>query len=624
MKKPLRFFAYLRKSTDDKVHQVASLPRQENSLREFARQEGLRVVEFFEESRSAKLPGRPVFSRMLDRLEAGEADALLCWDIDRLYRNPVDEGRVRWLLQRGVITIIRTPTRQFLPQDAGLLMGVEGGLATDYVIRLAKNIKDGVKDKLQRGEWPGAKPLGYVYDRRLRNIVPDPEKSKIVQTLFEEFGGGRIGLSGISQRLFEMGVTSKAGAPWSKSAVRKLLVNRLYTGVMKWKSDTFEGKYKAIITAEQFERVQKALKSRSKPRRTRQGHNFPFCALFRCSCGSAVSAQWAKGRGGLYRYYRCTRYEPTCTEPYLQEKFVMSQCLEALKAIAITPAQAGEIRAEIDAEAKKDGLGREREWEAITNSLADLQKKLDKLTAGYLDGKIDEESYQAATRQLVVRKTALKHEKQRFQRTSSVYWNEPSKEAVNTLELAFKLQTGGTACEIAELIRKVGTNHLFTRKTVSFSFAEPYAFVPSLLGVSPSRPMDAGVSHETPAVQSTTWCTREDLNLHSLRNQILSLARLPFRHACYGPVEKPRRGPKASRGVMCRECCSRRLTLRSATEAGVARHPYLGWGLLSVSGWRTGGPADRCGVLPTGRSRPARAGRCCGCRGSAPLRTVPA
>src|SRR4029077_10418087 len=31
-----------------------------------------------------------------------------------------------------------------------------------------------------------------------------------------------------------------------------------------------------------------------------------------------------------------------------------------------------------------------------------------------------------------------------------------------------------------------------------------------------------------------TWCAREDLNLQSFRNQILSLARLPFRHARVG------------------------------------------------------------------------------------------
>ena len=30
------------------------------------------------------------------------------------------------------------------------------------------------------------------------------------------------------------------------------------------------------------------------------------------------------------------------------------------------------------------------------------------------------------------------------------------------------------------------------------------------------------------------WCAREDLNLQPLRDQILSLARLPFRHARIG------------------------------------------------------------------------------------------
>ena len=87
---------------------------------------------------SAKDPGRPVFNEMLDRIERGEADGIIVWDIDRLYRNPVDEGRLRWMLQKRVIRAIRTPSRQFYPEDAGLLMGVEGGRVMDYVIRLQK------------------------------------------------------------------------------------------------------------------------------------------------------------------------------------------------------------------------------------------------------------------------------------------------------------------------------------------------------------------------------------------------------------------------------------------------------------------------------------------------------
>ena len=55
---------------------------------------------------------------LLAQIDRGDANAILCWDIDRLYRNPVDEGRVRWLLQQGVIREIRTPHRVFYPQDA--------------------------------------------------------------------------------------------------------------------------------------------------------------------------------------------------------------------------------------------------------------------------------------------------------------------------------------------------------------------------------------------------------------------------------------------------------------------------------------------------------------------------
>src|ERR1700679_3741127 len=103
MKKTIfKFFIYIRKSTDDKKgkRQVLSLDAQLRELRKLVSQENLVVVSIVEESQTAKEPGRPLFNRMLDRIEAGEANGILIWDIDRLYRNPADDGRVRWLLQR--------------------------------------------------------------------------------------------------------------------------------------------------------------------------------------------------------------------------------------------------------------------------------------------------------------------------------------------------------------------------------------------------------------------------------------------------------------------------------------------------------------------------------------------
>src|SRR5258708_5588549 len=107
----MKFFIYLRKSTDDKTgkRQVLSLDAQLRQLREIAKRDSLSIIGMFEESKTAKEPGRPLFNKMLDRIERGEADGILAWDIDRLYRNPVDEGRTRWMLQRGILASIRTP-----------------------------------------------------------------------------------------------------------------------------------------------------------------------------------------------------------------------------------------------------------------------------------------------------------------------------------------------------------------------------------------------------------------------------------------------------------------------------------------------------------------------------------
>jgi site-specific DNA recombinase len=213
------------------------------------------------------------------------------------YRNPFDEGRVRWMLQQGVIACVKTPTRTYFPSDAGLLMAIEGGRSSDFIIHHRRNVTRGIREKLLRGQWAGQKPIGYIYDHDLRNIVPHPKQAKIVEAMFKEARTGRHGLTALGDRLAQFGVvTKKKKKRWSNSQVYGLLTNRLYCGIMDWNGEVFEGKYKPIVPHELFKEVQIALKDRSKPRLTKKKHNFPFCGLFHCTCGSMISAQWAKGR----------------------------------------------------------------------------------------------------------------------------------------------------------------------------------------------------------------------------------------------------------------------------------------------------------------------------------------
>ena len=74
--KSLAYFIYARKSTDDEVRQLLSIPAQIDELREFAQKEGLNITDTFIESKTAKVPGRTIFNQMLGKIEAGEAQGI--------------------------------------------------------------------------------------------------------------------------------------------------------------------------------------------------------------------------------------------------------------------------------------------------------------------------------------------------------------------------------------------------------------------------------------------------------------------------------------------------------------------------------------------------------------------
>lgn len=92
---------YLRRSSDDDDHQVASLESQKEVLLSLAKENNLNVERMVEESMSAKQPGRPIFDEEIQRIEQGKIQGIIVWDLSRCSRNPVDSGALSWLLQRS-------------------------------------------------------------------------------------------------------------------------------------------------------------------------------------------------------------------------------------------------------------------------------------------------------------------------------------------------------------------------------------------------------------------------------------------------------------------------------------------------------------------------------------------
>ena len=172
---PGKYFLYARKSTDESNRQVLSIEAQLFEVRELAKREGLEIVRTFEESRTAKEPGRSQFNLMLSEIEKGKADGILSWHPDRLARNSLDGGRIVYLVDTGKLRDLRFPTFRFEPTAHGkFMLNVAFSQSKYYVDNLSENIKRGIRQKLRNGIWPARAPVGYLNDRNHRTIVVDP------------------------------------------------------------------------------------------------------------------------------------------------------------------------------------------------------------------------------------------------------------------------------------------------------------------------------------------------------------------------------------------------------------------------------------------------------------------
>ena len=213
-------FLYARKSTEDDDKQVMSIEAQLFELREFARKENLEIICEFQESKSAKKPGREKFGEMMGKIENMDGVGILAWHPDRLARNSIDGGRIIYAVDTTKIISLRFPTFWFEPTPQGLFMlQVAFGQSKYYSDNLRQNVQRGFRQKLRRGEWLTKAPYGYVNNPKTRNIEPDAVKSKIIIRAFEEYKAGRHGFESMAEFLALHGVTTKSGTPLGKASV---------------------------------------------------------------------------------------------------------------------------------------------------------------------------------------------------------------------------------------------------------------------------------------------------------------------------------------------------------------------------------------------------------------------
>lgn len=147
----INYFLYARKSTEAEDRQVASIDDQVREMKKIAKERDFKIVQIFQESQSAKKVGRPVFNSMLERIEKGEAEGVICWKADRLARNMVGGGLLIDMLSQGVIKHIQAYDSEYKTADNVIILAVAFGCSTQYSKDLAVNVKRGMKSRVERG-----------------------------------------------------------------------------------------------------------------------------------------------------------------------------------------------------------------------------------------------------------------------------------------------------------------------------------------------------------------------------------------------------------------------------------------------------------------------------------------
>ena len=477
----LKYIIYARKSIESEDRQVQSIDDQLNRLRDIAATRSLQVIDVLTEARSAKSPySRPVFDTLLSRIEKGQADGILCWQINRLSRNPIDSGRLAWMLQKGMIKSIHTVEREYRPEDNILLLAVETGIANQFIIDLARNVKRGMLGKAQRGEWPSRAPSGYLNDKYRKVIVKDHARFELLKGAWDLMLTGNYSVARVLSILndhsgFRTAVRGKVGGgPLSLSALHDIFSNPFYAGIIEMGGQRFPGKHDAMVTIAEFEQVQKLLHRPNRPRPSKLV--FSYSRLLRCGeCGCLVTAEakiktLSNGKRHSYTYYHCTlrsKRRKCQQRSYIREEELTTAFGEQLKGVAIGKSFSDFAVRQIE-RALESRKRRPASRDAVEADHRDLNTQKDRLLDAFMSGLISKDRFEVRQRELeggaVIRQLAER------QSNDETQMKEKVKQVLLHLTEVDEHFASGTMQLKRDIISRIGSNRLLLNGKLSISF----------------------------------------------------------------------------------------------------------------------------------------------------------
>jgi site-specific DNA recombinase len=301
---PLRAGIYCRLSLA-KFGDSANVEDQERICRELCAQRGWDPVAVYtDNSRSAwqRNRKRADWDRMLTDVDAGKLQALAIYHGDRMVRQPYDlETLLNLAYGKGIMLASPTGVRDLSNEDDLFILRIEVAAACRESASTSRRMKRDIGRRQRVGlvnsGGRGGRLFGFESDGvthhhpdrcfvATRTELSEPDIAAEVITRVS--GGDSV--RGLAAEMRGRGVTTTAGKPMHPLAVRRMITNPRYAGLMP--DGVTAGSWKPIVSREVWEAANAALDGRAGP--LAPGHTarrYLLSGIARCGvCGSPLQA----------------------------------------------------------------------------------------------------------------------------------------------------------------------------------------------------------------------------------------------------------------------------------------------------------------------------------------------
>lgn len=222
---PVRAAIYLRISLDRELDGLA-IDRQREDCEKLAKHRGWTVAQTYVDqsiSASDRATIRPAYQQMIADYEAGLIDAIICYDLDRLTRQPRElEDWIDRAEQRGLMLVTANGEADLTVDSGRLFARLKGAVAKAEVERKSARQSRAQRQRAEQGRPPkGIRPLGY---RISGDVIED--EADVVKAIYKAFLRGDSFIAIAKALSGKKGEGVADGVPQTPNLTRTLALER--------------------------------------------------------------------------------------------------------------------------------------------------------------------------------------------------------------------------------------------------------------------------------------------------------------------------------------------------------------------------------------------------------------